>query len=198
MFATYDELKAHVADWLHRGDLTEQIPTFIRMGEGWLNRKLRIRPMLVTEQKTVYANTSWLAAPSNAAWIQDIFLLENGAVYGDKLRPGSALNPALDNKGKPEYWEPGLSGAIFDCYADQNYTVDLEFGQKFNLAADSINWLLNNAPEAYLYSSLMHASQYALDEPRLAAAAGQAQAIVAELNKAYAISNTDLVVTYAD
>ena len=191
MFATYDELKAHVADWLHRGDLTEQIPTFIRMGEGWLNRKLRIRPMLVTERKTIYVNTAWLAAPSNSAWIQDVYLLETGAVYGDKLPLGSALNPNLEDKRKPEAWEPGLSGVIFDCYADQNYTADLEFGQKFNIAADSINWLLQNAPEAYLYASLMHAAQYVIDEPRLATSAGQAQAIVAELNKAYAIQNTD-------
>ena len=184
MFATYDELKSEIANWLHRGDLTEQIPTFIRMGEGWLNRKLRIRPMLVNVAVTLNANASTVALPSNAAWIQDVW------VDGDKIDLGSDLSPLPEDIGTPAEWEP-LSAIQFDCYADQAYAVTVQIGQRFDIASESINWLLQNAPEAYLYASLMRASQFGIDEPRLATSAGQAQAIVAELNKAYAIQNTD-------
>ena len=42
---TYDGLKAAVADWLGRRDLTEQIPNFIRLAEMRMNRELRLRVM---------------------------------------------------------------------------------------------------------------------------------------------------------
>lgn len=189
MFATYAELTDHVADWLHRPDLTVRIPEFVAMGENWLNRKLRIWPMLTNETATLYANAATVSYPASAAWIQDVYL------DGEKLSLGSGLNPDPDDKGEPQEWEPQTSFLLVDRYADQTYTLDLRYAQKFNIAADSINWLLRNAPEAYLYASLMHANQYVIDDQRLATAAGQAQAIVAELNSTYAIPATDLLRT---
>ena len=39
--STYDELKASVADFLNRSDLTSVIPDFIKMAETDMNRKVR-------------------------------------------------------------------------------------------------------------------------------------------------------------
>ena len=42
---TYEGLKAAVADWLGRRNLTDQIPNFIRLAEMRMNRELRLRVM---------------------------------------------------------------------------------------------------------------------------------------------------------
>ena len=189
MFATYAELKDHVADWLHRGDLVVQIPQFIAMGESWLNRKLRIAPMVSFEQKTLYANAYTVAKPTRCADVLGV------SVNGSRLFLGSGLTPLSDDKGLPTQWEPVGQAIWFDRYADLTYSPDIRFLQAFDIEADSINWLLQNAPEAYLYSALMHSSQYVLDDPRLANVVGQARAIVDELNQAYPVPNTDTLAT---
>ena len=44
--STFSDLKASVADWLARSDLTAQIPDFIRLAEVRINGNLRIQPMI--------------------------------------------------------------------------------------------------------------------------------------------------------
>ena len=41
--STYTELKASVADWLNRTDLTSVIPDFIALAEAQIERTLRTR-----------------------------------------------------------------------------------------------------------------------------------------------------------
>ena len=49
---------------------------------------------------------------------------------------------------------------IFELIADQTYSILLNYFKKFDVASDSINWLLTNAPDAYLYSALIEAKGY--------------------------------------
>lgn len=44
---TYTALKASVADWLNRTDLTAAIPDFISLAEAQMERTLRTRQMIV-------------------------------------------------------------------------------------------------------------------------------------------------------
>jgi hypothetical protein len=53
VITNYATLKAAVADWLNRTDLTDQIPTFIQLAEAGLNRDMRIRPMVVRADATI-------------------------------------------------------------------------------------------------------------------------------------------------
>jgi hypothetical protein len=39
--ATYAELVSEMGDWLNRTDLTAKIPTFVRLFEARMNRRLR-------------------------------------------------------------------------------------------------------------------------------------------------------------
>ena len=39
--STYDELKASIADFLNRDDLTSVIPDFIKLAETGMNREVR-------------------------------------------------------------------------------------------------------------------------------------------------------------
>jgi hypothetical protein len=50
--STYSELQGHIADFLNRQDLTAAIPTFIRLAEARLGRKL------ATPERETVANLS--------------------------------------------------------------------------------------------------------------------------------------------
>ena len=48
---TYTELKASLADWLNRTDLTAAIPDFITLAESQMERQLRLRQMMSLSQR---------------------------------------------------------------------------------------------------------------------------------------------------
>ena len=64
-FTTYTELKASVADYLARTDLTAQIPDFITLAEKRLKRDLRIRQMLKVVTATMTAADATVALSGN-------------------------------------------------------------------------------------------------------------------------------------
>ncbi len=43
--STFSELKTEIANYVDRSDLTDQIPTFIKLAEARINRLLRVRIM---------------------------------------------------------------------------------------------------------------------------------------------------------
>ena len=49
--STYAELKASVADWLNRSDLTSAITDFVSLAESQMERDLRTRQMIVRGQR---------------------------------------------------------------------------------------------------------------------------------------------------
>jgi hypothetical protein len=65
--STYDELRASVASWLNRTDLTDQIPDFIAIAEARMQSDLRLREgieatTLATsvDEQTVLLPEDWL------------------------------------------------------------------------------------------------------------------------------------------
>jgi hypothetical protein len=64
--STNTELKAAVADWLKRGDLTTQIPDFIRLAETAIERELSRGPGAndtYTTSAALTASQAWIYAP---------------------------------------------------------------------------------------------------------------------------------------
>jgi len=61
--STYTELKASVADWLNRTDLTTIIPDFIALAEAQIERTLRTRQMIV--RTTASIDTEYSAVPAD-------------------------------------------------------------------------------------------------------------------------------------
>ena len=55
--SNYSDLQSTVANYLHRGDLTGQIPDFISLAEARINRKLRLRAMENTASGTTTGQT---------------------------------------------------------------------------------------------------------------------------------------------
>ena len=64
-YTTYTALKASVAAYLARTDLTDQIPDFITFAENRLRRELRIRQMLKTVTATTTAADGTVGLPTD-------------------------------------------------------------------------------------------------------------------------------------
>jgi hypothetical protein len=177
----YTELKASIADWLNRADLTSQIPDFIALAEAGFNRELR------TVQMEVMSDGAWDEdqVPVPLDWLETrTFRLENPAA-------GSAL---LEYVGEAE-WDSlqtqGLSGTtryytiingVFQVLppvtTSQSYI--LRYYAQIPALSDTnqTNWLLAKSPDLYLYSSLLSASGFLKDDERIPVWATGRQAII--------------------
>ena len=167
---TYTELKASIADWLNRSDLTATIPDFISLAEAQVERTLRTRQMIV--RANAYFDAQYGAVPDD--------FLETKSLKLTSTNPQTPLQflsiDALDNEaanytasGKPKFF--GVVGGQFRIVPtpDANYTIELTYYAKLTKLSGSVasNWLLASNPDIYLYGSLLQAAPYLQDDARI-------------------------------
>ena len=71
---TYTTLKASIANWLNRSDLTSEIADdFIKLTEADFNSKLRVRKMIAQTSFTIDSETE--ALPTGFLQVRDIYIL---------------------------------------------------------------------------------------------------------------------------
>lgn len=170
--STYTGLKAAVADWLDRADLTTQIVDFIALAEADMNRKLRVQRMIQRSAPTITSGNEVVSLPAN--FLEAItFRLTDGTAYYD-LKP-AALEQIVDwqadstTAATPEVYAIGgtSSGREVQLYPapDQAYTARLTYYGKPDALSGSVatNWILSEAPDAYLYGTLLQAAPFLRD-----------------------------------
>jgi hypothetical protein len=182
---TYATLKTAIADFLNRDDLTSVIPTFIALAEADMQRKLRHWRMEV--RATAQLDTQFSAIPAD--WLETIrFYLTTGETSRLELISQAEM---IDRKeadgnvnGRPYYY--AMTGAQFELYPipDGTYASELLYFAKIPALSDSAttNWLLTNAPDAYLYGALIHSAPYLKDDARIQIWAGLYQSAIDNLN----------------
>lgn len=170
MLADYDELKAAIADFLNREDLTAVIPTFIRLAESRIDRDLR--HWRQERRSTAQLNAQYSEIPSD--FMQPIrFQITD--LPTNELKPISMAQllqmrgDRNDRVGRPEYY--ALTAGSIELFPtpDNQYNASLVYyGRVPALSvSNTTNWLLTEAPDAYLYGSLIHAAPYLKDDGRL-------------------------------
>ena len=168
---TFAGLKATIADYLNRDDLTAVIPSFITIAEAKFNRKLRTRQMV--KRATATLDTAFFAFPADFLQAKEFQLNTNPITYlefitekqGDLMR-----QDAIIAAGKPKYYT--IVGTQLEVIAtpDSSYTGELTYYGKITALSDSntSNWLLAYAPDLYLYGALVEAAPYLKDDERIA------------------------------
>jgi len=166
--STYDGLKAEIAAWLRRTDLTDEIPSFIALAEAQMNRRLRVRPM-----------TARLAASWSAEYVDlpGDFLSER-LVKLTGASPGvlRCLTPEkIDamvrsaSSGRPRFY--ALYGQQIRLHPapDGAYAAELVYLQALPALSEGnpSNWLLASHPDAYLYGALAQSAPYLRADDRL-------------------------------
>jgi hypothetical protein len=179
---TLSTLKQSIANRLGRNSLSSMLGEFVMYGEsriynGWRDievsvEPLRIRPMLAIENQSLSS-------------LPDGFLSVERLAVPD----GSGRSPTLAYLTPQEFSQLQPSGCV-RYYTIADGLIQVEGGQPdvFTLSYyrrlaplvgdDDTNWILQNAPQIYLYSALIEAYQHIKDDARLVTAARQYAAAV--------------------
>lgn len=170
MIADYDELKAAVADFLLRDDLTSVIPTFIRLAEARTDRELRHwrQEKRVDVSLTAQFNT----LPTD--FMQPIRLQITDAPTSEVAPISTAQMLQLraernDRAGTPTHY--AVTAQQLELYPtpDSTYTANLLYYGRISALSgtNTTNWLLTEAPDLYLYGALIHSAPYLKDDARV-------------------------------
>ena len=168
--SNYTELKTAVANWLDRSDLTDRIPEFIALAEARFNRVLRLRSMEVKYTANTVAGQRNLALP--ASYIQ----MRNFQVNSSPLTTLSYVTPEIYDRvwggstsGTPKFYTILANEVSFGPIPGSVMEVEMLFYKKFdNLSVSTTtNWLITNAPDIYLYGSMLEAEPCIMNDERV-------------------------------
>lgn len=162
----YTELKAAVAQWMRRSDLTAEIPDYITLAEKKIVKLLKIRGQETEATLTPTSGASTVALPSDfgspiALWnTQDSPRTKLNQVMADAL--------AYDaTPGSPNFWAIDGSDIRFDCAVDGAIPFALRYVKTFELSVSNpTNFILTEWPDVYLYGALTEGFLAVFDEQR--------------------------------
>jgi hypothetical protein len=167
---TYTELKASIADWLNRSDLTAAIPDFVSLAEAQMERTLRTRQMIVRANASF--NAEYGATPNDFLEVKSFKLTGTNPPTPLSFMTVDALDAESTKftaSGRPSFF--GVVGTQFRLVPtpDTNYLTELIYYAKLSKLSNSVatNFLLDSSPDAYLYGSLLQAAPYLQDDNRI-------------------------------
>jgi len=183
----YANLQTTIADFLNRDDLTSVIPTFIQLAEAQMNRDLRHWRMEVRASGQQSSGDAYMQIPSD--WMETIrFHITDGGTKPLDLISRKALEDKRagneNMSGTPRYYTHADSQ--FELYPTPNEDTNTEllyFAKIPSLSdGNTTNWLLEDAPDVYLYGALIHSSPYLAEDERVGVWAQMYSAAVSQLN----------------
>lgn len=181
--SNYTELQTAVENWLDRSDLDSRIPEFIALCEDSLNRRLRIRAM--ENRATATISEEYVALPTGFLEMRNFQLNTNPKKvlrfvtpeYIDTFWAGSMT-------GQPKVYT-FVGGEIQVAPAPGgDYTAEMDYYVKLDIATDTTNWLLTNSPSAYLYGALLAAEPFLKNDKRIAVWEQRFERSIADLEMA--------------
>jgi len=168
--ADYSDLQTSVASWLARSDLTTSIPDFIALCHKKLMRVLRVREMeTIASPFTIGAET--VAVPTDWLETRKIYVTSSTPRYDlQYVSPDKIVewNSNADS-GPPRFFTVVGGDFQFIPIPDATYTgTHIYYQSLAQMSAGSdTNWILTSHPDLYLYGSLLEASGFIQNDPRL-------------------------------
>lgn len=167
--STYQELKDSINTWLNAPEIDQAIPTFISLAEAKFNR--RIRDYRMVRRATAEIDQGYAAVPAD--WLQTVrFQLNTTPIVTlEYVTPDQAAEERVRfvSSGQTRFFT--VIGKQFQFVPAPDGTIDgeLTYYSKIPALSDETtsNWLLEVAPDAYLYGALMEAAPYLDDAEKL-------------------------------
>ena len=168
---TYAELQTAIGDWLNRADLDQKIPDFIRLAESTLNDVLRSADM-VTQSTGVTITSGRATLPADALEIVYAQVASTEDEPLEQITPQQLTmlrRTRTRNAANPRFFAI-IGRDIVVTPTPSSGSLDIDFYQRIPALTDSntTNWLLEDAPHMYLYTSLLHATPFLMDDARYA------------------------------
>jgi hypothetical protein len=165
----FGELRAMVADWCHRSNMTSVIPSCITLATAQFNRVLRTPEMESRDSRSI--TTEFASLPPDFLEIISV-VRDDGKEIRYVARPNLASHIAAGEEPEPPIYSIEDYQFRFLPAPSVSEPLDvsiLYFEQIAALEDDSDeNWLLTAYPDAYLYGALMHARAWLQDDARVA------------------------------
>ena len=185
--STYTELKASIASWLNRDDLTADVPDFIALAESSINNEIRHWRMEARAETTV--DGQFTGIPSD--WLSTIrFHLENDGTTDLRYLPRAEMQRVraeqADSTGIPNYYGHNSGQFEVSPSPDGPYSGILLYYAKVPTLTDSAetNWLLTHHPDIYLYGALLHSAPFLQEDVRAQTWAALYKSAVERVNDA--------------
>jgi hypothetical protein len=166
---SYTNLKAELADWLDRPDMTSRIETFIDLCEAKLSREIRVRAMLKRATSSTSIVGRYMALPSGYRAMKILRLNTTPVTVLEQCNETELTRRLQAATGKPEFF--AIHEEIeFNRVPDEVYTAEMIYYSPLTPLSDdnASNWILANAPDLYLYGALSAAEPFLDNDERLA------------------------------
>lgn len=166
--ATYDELVMATCDWLaDMPQLASLVPSWIRLAEADFSRRLRVLDMETRATMTTVASTESTALPTGWRGFTRIKL-----TGGRKLEvaTGQELDELPEaSEGVPERYAIAGGYTWWWPVPDDAYAIPVTYWKAIPAlgASQAANWLLDRAPDLYLFATLCQAEAYLQHDARL-------------------------------
>ena len=160
---TYTTLKASIANWLNRSDLTSEIADdFIKLTEADFNSKLRVRKMIAQTSFTIDSETE--ALPTGFLQVRDIYILNGNTKVPLTYTTPSQMDSTVGTSttGLPNSFTILGDTLRFSPKPDASYTAFINYYKSFDALSDTTttNYILTAHPAIYLYGALFHAANF--------------------------------------
>ena len=182
MMQDYDGLKSAIADFLNRDDLSSTIATFVRLAEAQMVRD--IRHWRMEKRKVATFDEGFELLPDD--WVQTIRLEMGGRPMELASREEIARWKRSHATARPRYFAHVAGKLEVWPAPDGEYEGELLYVARIPPLSDSepTNWLLTEAPDAYLYGSLLQSAPYLVEDERTQVWGSLYGAAVQNLNQA--------------
>lgn len=184
----YASLQAAIAAWLKRDDLSANIPDFITLYEAQMNRDFMIMnpPHLSLEQtqtgNLVVTTTPpcFLAFPAGYKGTKRFQIQISGQYYTLTYKTPDQIGQ-YSCSDQPRFYS--TNGANFEIGAppDTTYAYRLDYYRALPSLSLGVNWVIQNAPDLYLYGSLAHSAPFLKNDSRVATWAGIYSALLSSV-----------------
>ena len=166
--SNYDELRTSIANWADRDDLASFIPDFIALCEARFNRALRLRSMEQKEYATTVGGQSNYALPANYLQMREFRLDQEPTVSLTYISPEIFESWSLGS-GQPKFYTIIANEIRIGPTPAGVYKMEMLFWRKFPSLTPTAqsNWMLQNAPDVYLYGSLLELEPFIQNDARV-------------------------------
>lgn len=189
---TYAQLITECQDWLFgRADIAAKVPSFVRLAEAKLNRTLKCRQMEQRSTADVDLATDepeFITLPGDFHSMRKVRLSSAVGKPRLKFATGAQMDDLREQRcnaaGTPIWFT--IAGEEMElCPTPASaFTIEMTYRKYLPALTDDNqqNWLLDMAPDAYLYGTLMEAAPYLHEDERIQVWASGVQGAVDQLN----------------
>lgn len=158
--ANYGELKTEVSAFIDRASdasFVARLPSLVALAEASIRRDVRAIDMLSTTSSTMASGV--IAQPARCIEVRTLSVGDCGVI--DYMDPFNYY--ARQDWGYPSGYTINGSSILVAGGGNEEYTLNYWQSYAAFTSDANTNWLLTNAPDIYLYGTLIHAAAYMKD-----------------------------------